>query len=264
VNLERDTRRISPSDPGASWKDLLQEIHGLQPEDRFNVELTTNPNGELETERVGALVSEGYSFESDSNESLVLVPRPCGVLYVFSPFGKNNSPPVWIARVPGSSFRQYLLGLNASEETFALFAPECVEESWHLDAFVRPSAWAQFIIEFIGSRKIDLVQVINAPIGVDLSPTLDSAYPFVRLVVDIGETGPAWPTYVSSRYGNLVDAFVTPHPEAVGALEASHISPSKIWSLEVEHWQDDEAVGAMHAQLYGQLIAALVSSPVAP
>jgi hypothetical protein len=219
----------------------------------------------VETQLVGALVSLGYTLEClDSTPTLVLVPRPPGVLYIVSPYGEDNNIPIWISRMPGRNFRQYLLGLNVAEEVVALLTSEYVEESWHLDAFLRPSAWAEFILEFIGSRKIDVVQVINAPIGVDLSPTIRSAYPFVRFVVDVDEKDLAWSTYVSSRYGNLVDAFFTPSPEAVGTLEASLISPSKIWSLEIEHSRDDDAVAAMHAEQYGQLIAALIRSPVTP
>jgi hypothetical protein len=258
VNRERETRRISPSDSVERWTDLLKEVHELQPERRFNVELTGGQDDLARTEQIGALVSQGYSLECPSSSAPpVLAPRPSGVLYIVSPFADNI--PNWIASVPADCFRQHLLVLNASEDTFALLASACAGESWHLDTFVRSAAWAEFIIEFVGSREIDVVQVINARLGVDLGPTLRSAYPRTQLVVDVGGEGLAWPTYVSSRYGNLVDAFFTSESDAVEALKASHISPARIRALGTDGHVNDDVIAAMHAELYGQLIAALVT-----
>ena len=102
-------------------------------------------------------------------------------------------------------------------------------------------------MEFIGSREIDVVQVVNARLGVDLVPTLRSAYPSVRVVVDVdGESAPGrvWLTYITSRYGNVVDAFFAWQLDDVARLEAALVSPTRVVHLGSDHEDRDEAAAA--------------------
>ena len=121
-----------------------------------------------------------------------------------------------------------------------------------------PGARAEFVVEFIASREIDLVQVVNARLGVDLVPTLRSAYPSVRVVVDVdGASAPGrvWLTYLTSRYGNGVDAFFAWQEQDVARLEAALVSPTRVVHLGADLEDRDKAAAALHEELYGRLIA---------
>ncbi len=89
-------------------------------------------------------------------------------------------------------------------------------------------------------------------------PTLRSAYPSVRVVVDVdGESaqGRVWLTYITSRYGNVVDAFFAWQVDDVARLEAALVSPTRVVHLGSDHEDRDGAAAALHEELYGRLIA---------
>jgi hypothetical protein len=116
-------------------------------------------------------------------------------------------------------------------------------------------------MEFIGSRGIDLVQVVNARFGVDMVPAVRAGYPSTRVVVDMGAKsgqGRVWLSYVTSRYGNVIDMFCAAQPD-VGELEAAGVSTSRICFWGTDHTGTDEAIAALHMEAYGRLIAALVT-----
>jgi hypothetical protein len=209
------------------------------------------------TDHVGEVVSRDYSLESlGRSDPVEPASRPSGVLYIVSPFGTDDIPS-WISHV-SARFRQYLLVLDASEDGFERLSSACSGESWHLDSFVPPGARAEFVVEFIANREIDLVQVVNARLGVDLVPTLRSAYPSVRVVVDVdggSAPGRVWLTYLTSRYGNVVDAFFAWQEEDVARLEAALVSPTRVVHLGADPEDRDKAVAALHEELYGRLIA---------
>jgi 3-keto-L-gulonate-6-phosphate decarboxylase len=120
-------------------------------------------------------------------------------------------------------------------------------------------------MEFMGNRQIDVVQVVNAKVGVDLVPTLRAAYPRSRVVVDVGAddaTGQVWLTYVTSRYGNVIDVYCASGPDDPARLEAALVSPSHIRLLAADLERHDEAAAAAHEDVYGRLIAAQVTRAV--
>jgi hypothetical protein len=179
-------------------------------------------------------------------------------LYIASPCRATRDLPTWISHLSTRHFRQHLLGVDVSPATFTDLASLCAGESWHLNAFVRRGGWAEFIVEFIASREIDVVQVISARVGVDLAPTLRAAYPSISVVVDVdGEDAEdrAWLDYATSRYGNVIDAFCTPQPRAVEELRHAGVSASRIHLWGSDDQGPDEAAAAMHRDVYGHLLA---------
>jgi hypothetical protein len=182
-----------------------------------------------------------------------------GVLYIVSP-RHGADLPTWIAQPPLHHFRQHLLALDVSRATFADLAPFCGGECWHLDAFVRREGWAEFIVEFIASREIDVVQVLTARLGADLAPTLRAAYPSIGVVVDVDGAlteERAWLDYVTSRYGNVIDAFCTPQPEVAEILGRVGVSASRVHQWEPSDAGPDVAA-AMHRHVYEHLLASSV------
>ena len=264
VNGERAARRIPFAAPDASWTELVEEIDQLVPTMRFAVELTGEAADAVRIARVGDLIWRGYSALSAGRADwAVLLPRPSGVLCIASPLGATDELAPWISHVHPARFRQHVLALDAPEGAFASLASSCASESWHLDAFLPPREWAEFIVEFIGSREIDLVQVVAARLGVDLVPALRSAYPAIRVVVDVaGEAAfrNEWSTYVRSRYGNVIDAFCVEQPDIAAQLERARVPSSRIHLVGDDDGGQGEAVAARHEDVYGRLIATAVTS----
>jgi hypothetical protein len=184
--------------------------------------------------------------------------QTAGLLYLVSPLGRADDIPTWIAHIPARHFRQHLLAMDIAEDAYAHLASLCPGESWDLNAFVQRGAWAEFIVEFIASREIDLVQVITARLGVDLAPALRAAYPSIRVVVDVeGDDAQAqtWLTYATSRYGNVIDAFCAPQPATAERLRREGVSASRIHLWGADHGGRDEAGAAIHREVYGRLLA---------
>ena len=275
---ERVVRRIPFVVLPELWAALLEEIDGTEPEMRFGIELTGETDGGLRTARVRDLVSRGYSLQGGAPvDWVVLVPRPTRVLSIISPQPNAVDLPRWMAHIRTDRFRQYLLAVDTSEEAFTELASGCAGESWHLDAFLPRREWAQFIIEFMGSREIDVVQVVAARLGVDMVPAIRSAYPATGLVVDVpnegegaggvgggGEgdgKGPAtdvWLTYVTARYGNVIDAFCTRHRDVAAKLQQALVPNSRIHLTDDHDGGHDDAFAALHEEVYGALVAARV------
>ena len=235
---------------------FLWEIDQREPEDRLRCSFSDHAENQLATARLGELIARGYSWEE---RGAGLVPRPAGVLYIVSSLAADEDIPTWMSHIPSQSFRQHVVAVGISGEAFARFSPACAGEIWHLSAIMHRGGWAEFIIEFIASREIDLVQIAASCFGVDLVPPLRAAYPSIQVVVDTGgegAPGQEWLTYVTSRYGNVIDAFCTPQPAVAATLQSSGVSASRIYEWSADH--GDEAAAACHAEVYGQLLAGLV------
>jgi hypothetical protein len=237
---------------------LRTEIDALPAEDRFAVELEGLVEIELAGQVVGPLIASGYSVGPGS--SRVLVPRPSGVLAIVSQEEGDDAAQL-TPRLAAGHFRRHLMAVDTSATAFDRLASAWAGESWHLDTFLPQSAWAQCIVEYVGSREIDLVQVVNTRFGADLIPTLRAAYPATRVVVDGGATAhtEAWLTYVTARYGNVVDAFCVAGPDERATLTAERVSPERIQVVGPETGGQVPTGEVEREQLYGRLIATLAA-----
>lgn len=256
MTWEKASRHISLSLPAEEWAKFLGEIDQREPEDRFRCSFSDQAENPLATARLGELIARGYSW---GERGTGLVPRPAGVLYIVSSLAADEDLATWISHIPAQSFRQHVVAVDIGGEAFARFSPASGGESWHLSALMHRGGWAEFIIEFIASREIDVVQIVGACFGADLVPALRAAYPSIRVVVDTGGEGvpdQAWLTYVTSRYGNVIDAFCTPQPAVAATLQSSGVSASRVHVWRADH--GDEAAAACHTEAYGQLLAGLV------
>ena len=260
MSWEKAIRRVSLAASATTWTELLTEIDALPSEGRFAVELDGAVERELAVPLVGRLIASGYSVGAGS--SRVLVPRPSGVLAIVSQDDGDSDVAHRISRLPAGHFRQHLMAVDTSETAFARLASACAGETWHLDTFLPQNAWAQCIIEYVGSREIDLVQVVNTRFGVDLVPALRAAYPAIRIVVDTGATAhtEAWLTYVTARYGNVIDAFCVSRPDEVATLTAERVSPDRIQVVSPEGGGQVHMGTVERERVYGRLIATLAAS----
>ena len=106
-------------------------------------------------------------------------------------------------------------------------------------------------MDFIATRGIDVVHIVNARLGFDLIPALKLAYPPVQVVVQFQGEEPDegdFIRYVTSRYDNLVDAYSVTNRDAAPLLHDNWVSPRKIHVIP-------QRTGDAHRALYGALVA---------
>jgi hypothetical protein len=251
------TREIPLALPDPAWSDLLTEIDQLAPDDRVSLALSGDVAPALRVVRSASLIARGYSWAHDTAGDLpwVLLPRPATVVHIVSPQPSTDGSATWIPHLSADHFHQHLLATDVDPEVFGTMASWCAGEKWDLDRFVRRSQWAEFVIEFMATREVDVVQVVAAPLGVDLIPALRAAYPSARVVVDVdGMDAQArtWLSYVTSRYGNVVDALCAPRGGVLSQLSHEGALTAKVhlWPTE-----GDDAAASLHGAVYGELLA---------
>jgi glycosyltransferase involved in cell wall biosynthesis len=103
-------------------------------------------------------------------------------------------------------------------------------EVWALPDLMPADKFPRFIFEFIESRGIELVHIMNSRIGFDLLPDLASMQPRPATVVQLHveeEDRTGYVRYVTTRYGNLVDAFSVTGHHLSAAMADYHVPAAK-------------------------------------
>jgi glycosyltransferase involved in cell wall biosynthesis len=89
------------------------------------------------------------------------------------------------------------------------------DEVWELPQLMRGDDFPRFIFAFIASRGVRLVHIMNSRLAYELLPVMATLPDRPRTVVQLHVEEPdrsGYVRYVTTRYGNLVDAFsVTSH-----------------------------------------------------
>jgi len=83
-------------------------------------------------------------------------------------------------------------------------------EVWELPQLMRGDDFPRFIFAFISSREIQLVHIMNSRLAFELLPVIATLPDRPRVVVQLHVEEPdrsGYVRYVTTRYGNLVDAF---------------------------------------------------------
>lgn len=244
------------------WAALLREIDDAGPAGRVTVRVRPSADRELQDRRVGSVLARGYSLVPGGGDGeMALTPVPSGILYVVSASDGHAAIPPWLPLVPAGRFRQYLVGVALSQGAFCESVTAFAGESWHLDEFIDESEVAEFVMEFVASRDIGLVQILHSKVALDLLPALRFSFPRLRVVIDLGGEGaqsPVLVTYATARYGNLVDLFFASDDATGNHLEAAFIPPSKIRVMPDAAARRPEAMAQAHQDAYGQLLASSV------
>ena len=84
------------------------------------------------------------------------------------------------------------------------------DEVWELPQLMRGDDFPRFIFAFIASRGVRLVHIMNSRLGYELLPVMATLPDRPRVVVQLHVEEPdrsGYVRYVTTRYGNLVDAF---------------------------------------------------------
>jgi glycosyltransferase involved in cell wall biosynthesis/GT2 family glycosyltransferase len=104
------------------------------------------------------------------------------------------------------------------------------EEVWDLPDLMPGDAAAAFIVAFIHSRQIELLHIMNSRLAFDLLPTIARLPRPPRVVVQLHVEEPdrsGYVRYVTTRYGNIVDAFSVSSQALSDRLDAYHVPVAK-------------------------------------
>jgi len=105
------------------------------------------------------------------------------------------------------------------------------EEIWPLPDFLAGQHFPPFVFDLLHTRGIRVLHIMNSRIGFDLLPDLASLPRPPAVVVQLHVEEPdrsGYVRYVTTRYGNLVDAFSVSSRHLAAAVEAYDVAPSKI------------------------------------
>ncbi|HXE44441.1 MAG TPA: glycosyltransferase [Conexibacter sp.] len=124
--------------------------------------------------------------------------------------GSDKGTIDWFKHVDGSRWAPSLITTQPSANRWLSFVEPYAEEVWSLPD-VMPGADAPgFILGFIVSRGVELVHIMNSRLAFDLMPDMTCLARPPAIVVQLHAEEPdrsGYVRYVSTRYGNLVDAF---------------------------------------------------------
>jgi glycosyltransferase involved in cell wall biosynthesis len=185
-------------------------------------------------ERFQRLIAAGFTIHRSGTGWASFRRDRAGVLYLapWLTFGGSDRGTLdWLRHLPGSQFRRYLHTTQPSANELFAASEELADEAWCLSELMPVSAMAQFIVNFLATRNVDVLHIMNSRLGFDLLPTLKSAFPHLRTVVQLHveeEDRSGYCRYVTTRYGNLVDAFSVTSVDLAEKLRRYHVSPSRL------------------------------------
>jgi glycosyltransferase involved in cell wall biosynthesis len=103
-------------------------------------------------------------------------------------------------------------------------------EVWDLPDLISGEAAARFILGFVHTREIRLVHMMNSRLAFDLLPTIARLPSPPRIVVQLHLEEPdcsGYVRYVTTRYGNLVDAYSVSSQALCDRLDAYQVPIAK-------------------------------------
>lgn len=124
--------------------------------------------------------------------------------------GSDRSTVDWFRWLDRERFAPALMTTQPSLNRWLGEVRPYATEVWALPDLMPADRFPRFIFEFIASRRIELVHIMNSRIGFDLLPDLASMQPRPATVVQLHveeEDRSGYVRYVTTRYGNLIDAY---------------------------------------------------------
>lgn len=147
-------------------------------------------------------------------------------------FGGSDKGTIdWFRWLDRSRFAPSLITTQPSANRRLAEVVPFAEEVWPLPDLMVGDRFPSFIADFIVSRDVAVVHVMNARIGYDLLPDLRALDRPPKIVVQLHveePTGDGYVRYVTTRYGNLVDAFSVSSAHLGAAVRDYGVSPDRI------------------------------------
>jgi glycosyltransferase involved in cell wall biosynthesis len=144
--------------------------------------------------------------------------------------GTDTSTIDWFRWVDRSRFALSLITTQPSPNRRLAEIVPYADEVWALPDLMPGQAFPAFILSFVQNREIELVHVMNSRLAFNLIPDLKCLSPSPAVVVQLHVEEPdrsGYVRYVSTRYGNLVDAFSLSSEHLSGAIQDYEVPASK-------------------------------------
>lgn len=145
--------------------------------------------------------------------------------------GTDKNTIDWFRKIDRERFAPSLITTQASENRRLPEIAEYAEEIWVLPDLMAAEEMPGFILDFIVSREVQVVHLMNSRLGFDLLPDM-TAIPgapgiVVQLHVEEADRS-GYVRYVTTRYGNLVDRFSVTSHHLAAAVEDYGVPPERI------------------------------------
>lgn len=163
----------------------------------------------------------------------------------------------WFRQVDRRRWKPSLITTQPSTNRGLHEVEPFAEEVWELPDLMPGARFPEFILGFIESRGVRLVQIVDSRLGFDLLPDMTSLPEPLAVVVRMHVAEPPradYVQYVARRHGNLVDAFSVGDEQVKKALVDHEIPPSRIEVIDAG--SAAEGMGREHDALYERLLAA--------
>lgn len=145
--------------------------------------------------------------------------------------GTDKNTIDWFRRIDRERFAPSLITTQASPNRRLAEVAEYAEEIWVLPDLMDAEEMPAFILDFVVSREVQAVHLMNSRLGFDLLPDL-TAIPgapgiVVQLHVEEADRS-GYVRYVTTRYGNLVDRFSVTSEHLAAAVREYGVPPERI------------------------------------
>ena len=161
--------------------------------------------------------------------------------------GSDKGTIDWFRELDRDRFRPFLVTTQESPNEWFGRAAAYADEAWSLPDVMAGSVIPAWLIDFVRSRQIDTLHVMNSRLGFDLLPALRQAEPDMSVVVQLhieeqeraGYTG-----YAVRRYDGLIDAYSVISDMLAGIVAGYGASPTKVFVIPLgvdadEEWNPD-------------------------
>jgi glycosyltransferase involved in cell wall biosynthesis len=144
--------------------------------------------------------------------------------------GTDTSTIDWFRWVDRSRFAPSLITTQPSPNRRLAAVVPYAEEVWALPDLMPGQAFPGFILDFVQTRDIELVHIMNSRLGFNLIPDLKCLSPSPAVIVQLHVEEPdrsGYVRYVATRYGNLVDGFSVSSKHLSTAMQDYEVPASK-------------------------------------
>ena len=145
--------------------------------------------------------------------------------------GSDKGTIDWFRHLDRERFAPSLITTQPSDNRWLHRVEPYAEEIWDLPDLIPGHSFPGFILSFIEDRGIRIVHMMNSRLGFDLMPDMTNLHEPPVIVVQHHAEEPdrsGYVRYVSTRYGNLVDAFSVTSHQLRDAMTDFDIAPSRV------------------------------------
>lgn len=124
--------------------------------------------------------------------------------------GSDTNTLDWFRWIDRTRFKPSLITTQPSSNRRLSEIVPFASEVWELPELMEGNEFPRFILEFIRSREIELIHMMNSRLGYDMLSDFRALSDAPKVVVQLHVEEPTrdgYVRYVTTRYGGLVDAF---------------------------------------------------------